>query len=236
MTLIEIRQNIEKLGLLSTGLFQGEKKLISYCRQDKSNLDKIMDMVPSLPPGVYEIRARKTNANDPVIYQVDTRDRRLFGEQDTNVSQDHSRIGTKNLSDNQVQKLGQLEAKVEYLETMLADRDATIESLNQTIDMLESELELLENAEPNPGSLQDQPLQPKSMQDVLVESLAPVIPSLADKVLTWLDKQVTPGQTAPPPVATAPAPAQPMEIDYDRLAQTILKHGNAEFENAPAGM
>jgi len=235
MTLTEIRASIEKLGFTMVGLFDTTgKKIVNYNKQgSRPNTDQVFEMLSDLPPGEYQIQA-KMNRNDPVIYKVDTRDRRIFGENKASVSQDHSRIGTKNLSDNQMERLGQLQARCEYLESILSDKEAEIDSLNSTIDMLESELELLNNAEPEP--LQEAP--PKTIKDVALESLAPVIPVLADKALAWLDKQISPGQ--PQPVATAPAAAAPaaapLEIDYDRLAQAILRNGSPEIESQAAGM
>lgn len=235
MKLSEIAENIKKLGLNSTALFEKEKALVNYCRPERSNLDEILNMLPILPPGIYHIRARKANRTEPIIYEVDTRDQRIF--QDEEKTKDHSTIGKKNLSDDKITRLGQLEARCEYLEDMLADRDATIASLNSTIDQLEAEIELYENAEPEPAQLEDQ--QPKTMQAVLLESLAPVIPVLADKALNWLDKQTSsqtaPAATQPQPIQQQQAP-QTMQIDYDLLAKKILEHGNPEFESTAAGM
>jgi uncharacterized coiled-coil protein SlyX len=238
MKLSEIAENIKRMGLKATALYEKDKALVTYCRPEKTNLDEILEMLPILPPGMYQIRARKANRAEPIIYEVDTRDQRIFENEEK--TKDHSTIGKKNLSDDKITRLGQLEARCEYLEEMIADRDATIASLNSTIDQLEAELELYENAEPETPQLEDQ--QPKTMQAVLLESLAPVIPSLADKALSWLDKQMSspaaasPAQAAQPAAQAQPAPPQPLQIDYDLLARKILEHGNPEFESTAAGM
>ena len=236
MKLSEIAENIKKLGLNATALYEKDKALVAYCRPERTNLDEILDMLPILPPNIYQIRARKANRTEPIIYEVDTRDQRIFADEEK--TKDHSTIGKKNLSDDKITRLGQLEARCEYLEDMLAERDATIAALHSTIDQLEGELELYENAEPEEApQLEDQ--QPKTMQSVLLESLAPVIPVLADKALNWLDKQTssqaTPAAPQPQPIQQQQAP-QPLQIDYDLLAKKILEHGNPEFESTAAGM
>lgn len=171
----EIEKKITALGYSCHGLLDanGMWLLKPNPAKSPSKLPNVLAMLQGLPQGQYFINCSSGQGKRGAHYDyaIDTRESiQEFSENGNTTSQaaTHSFLESE--------KLGRLEAENEYLK-------ATILELREQIDELN---ELLNEGE----DLDELQAAPPTMQETLIQNLAPVIPPLADKLLSVFDKWI----------------------------------------------
>ena len=195
----EIEKKINALGYSCHGLLDanGMWLLKPNPAKSPSKLPNVLTMLQGLPQGQYFINCSSGQGKRGAHYDyaIDTREAITeFSENGLKTSQ----AATQSFLESE--KLGRLEAENEYLKTTILELREQIDELNEMLNEGEA-LDELEAA-------------PPTMQETIMQNIAPVIPPLADKLLSVFDKWLNAGNAAQPaaPVVTNELAEQIAEI------------------------
>jgi len=204
----QLQKDIEALGYKCHGLWteSGQCLLRHNLAKDTSNLPQIIKMLQSLPPGRYFVNCsngagkKYAHFDFPVIMESNST---------SNISNASEIVKSPAGHDSNIDPVtfGRLQSENEMLKAKLEEMQALSEKADE-----EEEEEEEEEKEPEP-----------SLQDKAIEALLPVLPTLADKVIGYLDRVLLP----PVPLADK-APAAPQQIQLDpasiqQLAEVVKK-------------
>jgi hypothetical protein len=180
-------------------------------QQKKTDLDNLFTTLESLPKDSYTIRAFLNGSpkSDSFDYPVS-----LSENAHLEAISVLSQPSTSDLSS--AERLGRLEAENAYLKDQLENLKNELLEAEQEAEVEEDLEDYLEEEEtPAPGYM---------------ELLAPAIPGLVDRVLSildiYLDKQknkAAPTQSYIPQQPVIQEQQQPLELDYEKLADLVSK-------------
>jgi len=210
MDFTAIEKKISNLDYKCHGLLDSNKLWVLKPNptKDPSKLPNILKMLKSLPPGLYEVNCSNGQGLRGAHYNfpIDTREAKTEFFENGNLSQ---AAAMNNLD---ATKLGRLESENDFLKQRLAELELQIEELN---DLLDEEPEELAAA-------------PPTLQQTLLENLAPVIPPLADKLLAIADSWIK--SKTPQPIAEAPTITPDLA---DQIAEMVKAKIYAEVNQQP---
>lgn len=204
-------EQAKKLGFSHYGLQDSDKRFVKKNHiVSEISIAELKEMVYSLPAGDYVLVCSNGGRSEKVYYPFNTAN--ASPPPPISENQDFPKMVSKTHKEIDPEKFGKLTAQLEYQETKIRELETRVAELQSENDVLLSELSELET-EQNELS---EPPPPPTAQDKLLDAVAPVIPVLAENLISFLKSK-----------NTAPAQlAQPAPIDYEKLAEQVLKLSN----------
>jgi len=215
MKLSEIEKKVKALNYPCHGLLDANRLwlLKPNAARTPSKLSNVLQMLEGLPAGTYYINCSSGQGKRGAHYdyEVDTREAiEDFPKIAFPLSQAAPEIASN------AEKMGRLEAENEYLRMQLASLETQLDEI--TADLLEDANDLSEAA----------PL-PQTLQEKVLENLLPVIPPLADKLVSLLEKWLT----KPAAISETHFPPQMPQAMADQIAEMVKAkiYAEAHAEN-----